>query len=95
MKKYLNDYPNSEYDTEAKEILVNLLTNTNNFADALKLYESFDRPTPSMQKAYPRILYGRSVELINDQQLKRADELLTKILQLPASAVSVCKLLER
>lgn len=88
MKKYLNDYTNSEYDTEAKEILVNLLTNTNNFADALKLYESFDKPTPSMQKAYPRILYGRAVELINDQQLKRADELLTKILQLPASAVS-------
>ena len=30
MKKYLNDYPNSEYDNEAKEILVSLLTNTNN-----------------------------------------------------------------
>ncbi|MBP6285576.1 MAG: tetratricopeptide repeat protein [Ferruginibacter sp.] len=88
MKKYLQDYPNSEYDTEAKEILVNLLTNTNNFADALNLYESFDKPTASMQKAYPRILYGRAVELINDQQVKKADELLTKILQLPASSVT-------
>jgi tetratricopeptide (TPR) repeat protein len=88
MKKYLNDYPNSEYDTEAKEILVNLLTNTNNFAEALKLYESFDKPTPSMQKAYPRILYGRAVELINDQQVNRADELLVKILTLPASTVT-------
>ena len=88
MKKYLNDYPNSEYDTEAKEILVNLLTNTNNFADALKLYESFDKPTPSMQKAYPRILYGRAVELVNDQQIKRADELFTKVLQLPNSSVT-------
>lgn len=88
MKKYLNDYPNSEYDTEAKEILVNLLANTNNFAEALKLYESFDKATASMQKAYPRILYGRAVELINDQQLKRADELLTKILALPSSTVT-------
>lgn len=85
MKKYLADYPGSEYDTEAREILVNLLANTNNFADALNLYESFDKPSPAMQKVYPRILYGRAVELINDQQLSRADDLLTKILQLPAS----------
>jgi len=88
MKKYLNDYPNSEYDTEAKEILVSLMANTNNFADALQLYESFDKPTASMQKVYPRILYGRSVELINDQQIKRADDLLTKVLALPKSAVT-------
>ena len=88
MKKYLADYPNSEYDTEAKEILVNLMANTNKFADALALYESFDKPTPSMKKLYPRILYGRSVELINDQQLAGADELLTKILQLPSSQIT-------
>ncbi len=88
MKKYLNDYPNSEYDTEAKEILVSLMANTNNFADALSLYESFNKPTASMQAVYPRILYGRAVELINDQQVKKADELLTKVLQLPNSNVT-------
>lgn len=88
MKKYLNDYPGSEYDTEAKEILVSLLTNTSNYADALKLYESFDRPTTSMQKVYPRILYGRAVEQMNDQQVKSADALFTKVLSLPASAVT-------
>lgn len=88
MKKYLNDYPGSDYDTEAKEILVNLLANTNNFADALQLYESFEKPTVSMQKVYPRILYGRAVELVNDQRIKQADELFTKILALPNSAVT-------
>jgi tetratricopeptide (TPR) repeat protein len=80
MKNYLTDYPNSEYDVEAKEILVNLMTNTNNFKDALALYESFDKPTVSLQKAYPRILYGRSIELINDQQIVQADELLNKVM---------------
>ncbi|CAN5879491.1 tetratricopeptide repeat protein [soil metagenome] len=80
MKKFLKDYPGSEYDTEAKEILVNLLANTNNFSDALSLYESFDKPTVSMQKVYPRILYGQAIEFINDQQLDRADVLLDKIL---------------
>ncbi|MEO7263740.1 MAG: tetratricopeptide repeat protein [Ferruginibacter sp.] len=80
MKNYLKAYPNSEYDTEAKEILVNLFTNTSNFADALSLYESFEKPTASMQRAYPRILYGRAIELVNDQQLVRADALLAKVL---------------
>ena len=80
MKKYIKDYPNSEYDTEAKEILVSLLANTNNFSDALALYESFDKPTASMQKVYPRIMYGRAIEYINDQQLDRADDLLDKVI---------------
>ena len=88
MRRFLNDYPNSTYTTEAKEILVGLLANTNNFNDALTLYESFDRPTASMQKVYPRILYGRAVEYVNDQQLIQADELFTKILKLPASNVT-------
>jgi tetratricopeptide (TPR) repeat protein len=80
MKNFIRDYPNSEYDVEAKEILVNLLTNTNNFNDALALYESFKQPTASMQKAFPRIMYGRAIEHINDQQLLPADELLTRVL---------------
>lgn len=80
MKKYIKDYPNSEYDTEAKEILVNLMANTNNFSDALALYESFEKPTAAMQKVYPRILYGRAIEYINDQELTKADALLSKVL---------------
>ncbi len=83
MKTFLDLYPASVYATEAKEILVGILANTNNFNDALELYESFDKPTPAMQKIYPKILYGKATELINDQQLRKADELLTKILQDP------------
>ena len=85
MKKYINDYPNSEYDTEAKEILVSLLANTNNFSDALALYRSFKSPTAAMQKVYPRILYGRAIEFINDQKLTDADELLENVLANPLS----------
>ena len=88
MRQFLGDYPSSTYSTEAKEILVSLLANTNNFKDALALYESFNNPTSVMQRVYPRILYGRAVEYMNDQQLIRADELFTKILKLPASNVT-------
>jgi len=80
MKTYIRDYPSSEYDTEAKEILVELLANTNNFREALSLYESFPQPTVGMQRVYPKILYGRAIELINDQQLVAADELMSKVI---------------
>ena len=88
IKSYLADYPGSDEEAEAKELLVGLMANTSNFSDALQLYRSFDKPTPSMQKAYPRILYGRAVEMINDQQEGEADSLLTNLIALPESAVT-------
>jgi len=80
IKSYLQNYQNSEYDSEAKEILVSLLARTNNFTDALSLYQSMDRPTVAMQKVYPTILYGKAIEYVNEQQLVRADELFKKII---------------
>ncbi|CAN5584503.1 tetratricopeptide repeat protein [soil metagenome] len=88
MRNFINNYPASKDNTEAKEILISLLTSTNNFKDALTLYESFKQPTTSMQRVYPRILYGRAVELVNDQQITSADELFDKILRLPPSTVT-------
>ncbi len=86
LKKFLADYPNSDYEIEAKELLVGLLANTNNFDDALTVYESLGKPTLAMQKVYPRILFGKAVEYINDQQIIRADELLTKAIADPYAA---------
>ena len=88
MRNFINEYPSSAYATEAKEVLVNLLANTNNYREALALYESFKQPTATMQKVYPRILFGRGVEYVNDQQMGSADELFSKILTLPSSAVT-------
>ncbi len=88
MRNFINTYPNSKDNTEAKEILISLLTGTNNFRDALSLYESFKQPTANMQKVYPRILYGRAVELVNDQQITSADELFDKILRMAPSSVT-------
>jgi len=88
MQRFINAYPSSANITEAKEILVGLLANTNNFREALALYQSFKNPTPSMQKVYPRILYGRAVEYMNDQQLASAEQLFSDIISMPASPVT-------
>lgn len=79
IRNYVNTYPGSDYDAEAKEILIDILANTNNYREALSIYRGFSQPTTAMQRSYPRILYGRAIELINDQQLAEADQLLTNV----------------
>ncbi len=81
MQAYLNQFPRSEYDVEAKEILVDLLARTSNYRDALALYNSFEKPTANMQKVLPRLQYGRAVELYNDQELVQSASLFNQAVQ--------------
>ncbi len=83
LNKFLDLYPQSAYANEAKEIIINLLANTNNYAEALSLYQSFPQPTPTMKRIYPKILFGRATEYINSQKLDEADDLLTKVINDP------------
>ena len=89
MNKFLDLYPTSVYANEAKEILINLMANTNSYADALALYQSFGKPTPTMQRIYPKILFGRATEFINDQKLNEADDLLSKIIRDPNAGATL------
>jgi tetratricopeptide (TPR) repeat protein len=83
LNKFLDLYPQSAYANEAKEIIINLLANTNNYSEALSLYQSFSEPTPTMKRIYPKILFGRATEYINNQKLDEADDLLTKVIRDP------------
>ena len=83
LKGFLNDYPNSAYNAEAKDLLVAVLTNTNNYREALALLDGMNNPTPNAKRLYPRILYGRATEFINDGRLAEADALLDKALKDP------------
>lgn len=80
LDKFIKDYPQSTYLAEAKELLAGLLGNTNNYKDALDLLESLDNLSESTKKLYPRLLFGRSMELLNDQQSNKAEVLLDQIL---------------
>lgn len=82
-KTFVNDYPNSAYNTEAKDLLVAVLANTNNYREAIALLDGMKNPTPNAKRLYPRILYGRATELVNDGQLSEANALLDKALKDP------------
>ncbi|MEO6684155.1 MAG: tetratricopeptide repeat protein [Ginsengibacter sp.] len=83
MNSFLELYPESVYVNEAKEIVINLLANTNNYTEALAMYKSFGQPTPTMKRIYPKILFGRATELFNEQKLGEADALFLQIIQDP------------
>ncbi|MBL7747927.1 MAG: tetratricopeptide repeat protein [Chitinophagaceae bacterium] len=83
LSSFIADYPNSTYNPEAKELMVDVLANTNNFKDAQVLLESLDKPSENAKRLYPRILYGRATELINDGRLAEADAMLDKALADP------------
>ncbi len=86
LRSFMADYSSSAYSDEATELLVGVLTNTNNYKDALTLLEGIKNPTPTVKKFLPRILYGRATELINDGRLQEAEALLDRALKDPNNA---------
>lgn len=86
LEAFLQDYPASDYREEATELLVGALANTNNYRNALTLIEGLKYPSQNTRRLYPRILYGRATELINDGRLQEAEELLDKALKDPNNA---------
>ena len=83
LKKLIADYPESSYNKEARELLVGLLANTNNYREALELLEGLTAPSEAAKRLFPQVAYGRAMELINDQNLSEADRLLDKVLKDP------------
>jgi len=81
LQNFVQQYPNSMYNAEARELLVNLLANTNNYKDALALIDSLGHQSASTKKVSARILLGRATELINDGMLIAANDLLDKALR--------------
>ena len=89
LRDFLTTYPRSSFANEAKELLVNVLANTNHYKDALELAEKVGTSSPSVQRIYPKILYGRAVEQVNDQQIVQADALLNRILAAPYNSAQL------
>ncbi len=64
LQKFIKTYPQSEYNTEAKDLLVSVLANTSNYQEALTLIDQIPNPSAAAKAVYPRILFARPSELI-------------------------------
>ena len=81
LRKFINDYPSSDFSAEANEILADLLLNTKNYDEALAIIEKIDHPTPKITKAYQLMAYHKGISLYNEGRLNTALEAFTKSLR--------------
>lgn len=83
LSSFIADYPASKYNTEARELMIDVLANTNNYKDAQAMLETLKNPSENTKRVYPRILFGRATEMINDGRLGEADALLNQVVEDP------------
>jgi len=83
LQQFIRQYPNSSYQTEAQDLLVNVLSNTSNYKEALDIYEGLKSPGVQSKKAYPRILYNRAQQQLSDRRVADAEQMLRKVLAVP------------
>lgn len=79
LRSFLNEFPTSKYAIEGRELLVTMLAGTSNYREAYSLLESMQNNSPAMKQLYPRVLYGRAMELIGDEKKTEADALLSRV----------------
>jgi tetratricopeptide (TPR) repeat protein len=72
---FLDNYPNSKYTQEVKEILLQYYTKTNNFKAAIDMLGKVDLSNPVVKNIIPRIYYGRALELMYDVQYDASENM--------------------
>lgn len=83
---FLDEYSNSKFNQEAKEILLQYYAKTNNFKSAIELLDKLDLSNPLVKNIIPRIFYGRGLELIYDVQYENAEQVLKSLAAYPSSS---------
>ncbi|MEY2586403.1 MAG: hypothetical protein RLY11_252 [Bacteroidota bacterium] len=72
---FLDNYPNSKYRQEVKEILLQYYTKTNNFKAAIDMLDKVDLSNPFVKNIIPRVYFGRALELMYDVQYDASENM--------------------
>ncbi|MFA6262013.1 MAG: tetratricopeptide repeat protein [Bacteroidia bacterium] len=75
---FINTYPNSKYNDEARSELSNLLLSTKNYKEAIRILESIHVMNENNKMAYQRVCYYRAEELYLNNEYDKANELFVK-----------------
>lgn len=84
-RSYLTDHPGSANTSEAKSLLSTLLLKSNNYADAYELLSNEPNKDATAWATLQKAAVGRGLQLMQDKELTKADELLTASLQNPVN----------
>lgn len=82
-EKYLDDYPSSERRDEAWEFLLNVYLTSKNYEAALKALSKIEDKNYAVKTAYQTSAYNRGIELMVDQELDQAYDMLNNVKKYP------------
>jgi tetratricopeptide (TPR) repeat protein len=71
-ENYLNRYPNSSRKKDVYQYLVNVYTNTSNFAKALESLDNLPTKDARLKKVYQSVAFNYGVEMFQKNNLKGA-----------------------
>ena len=83
MQTFLSVYPESTFETEAKELLTEMFLRTNDYQKAINVIESIKALSPKVKQAYQKVCYLRATELLKDHDVSGCIGALNKSLKNP------------
>lgn len=86
LRRFNENWPKSVWSKEARELLIGLLANTNNYREALTLLENMGYTSESARRLFPKVAFGRAMELIEDGDLAGGERLIDRLLVAPENA---------
>lgn len=84
LRMLLSEYPQSAYASEAKTIFSDLLTKTNNYAEAYRMLQEVTNRDAAYTQVFQKVTYGYAMQQMQAGNLTMADSLLGLSLQNPA-----------
>lgn len=77
---------NSRYYAEAQDIIGDILLNTRDFENAIRIIEGLPELNAKLKEAYQKVTYFRATQVYNNKQYDQALALLDKSLRYPVDA---------
>lgn len=85
IKSFIQKYPNSRRNLEAKTMLGRAFEQTNNYKDAIETIESLPNPNTELKNVYQKMTYSRALELYIDGKKDQALRMFQKSFKYPQS----------
>ncbi len=82
-QEFIRKYPNSEYSDDAKGMLAEMLVNTKNYNQAIRVLEEIKSFNTQSKSIYQKITYNRAEQLFTDRNYKEAKVYFNKSLRFP------------
>ncbi len=84
--EFIKQYPQSKFNNESRILLTDLLSKGSNFAEAFTIISELPVKDNETWELYQKVAIGRALQLMQNKDLKGADEVLNLSLQQPINS---------